>query len=872
MKYPAPCMNAILFLTLLSQPLSNKKTFDGFHISDSHVKMDPHVHIDRATLPFPDPPSTNIDKRSSLLTHPKRHLGSTQLQPRNAGFNYKNERLDEILESRRLSKQICKELMKGPPNATQDEKFPSKRRKHSIKTVFISRSKRKSPKENNKMPVATHRTSDGRKYGQILSEQIYDNGSNGSTYQVNRCRRPLVLPINETQQKQAAASFDIVSNITSTSYDVNGTKQQPASERSARSSVEYGEGTHRLSPYQTTGILNPTSGSLENRFLADRLVEENTAAGQNEGTTASLTKRSTADDSLGLLRDLSQILSRGETASLTTGTSQVPVPEAEHQPRVRDFAANGSAPFSRTSAAMQRRSRSPANRVGEQTDGPVTPDRSLDAATCGGQPATRLCRSPNSIILPPMAFQDPARPLEPLSPMTQEQVPSKASPVINYHSKAPSVVSAESTAEDIQSDASSGIVSNAQSAVFLKVPPQPGPAPLTPLPSLPEGFDNFAPATPRPRQSGRRLASPESSPSKISPQKSPARSQYKLYPSVSSILPKRSGSPTMMNAAPEPERVMPRLSPPLRSKRRGFSFPRSECLPTSMSVSRLEELEQWNKERADNTRQRKLRDLARVRSHKAMIAEVESVTRGTENGVIYDQGVPTLPFPVDSYSPATSPFKHRKQASQVSDLSTSTTLRYRGSTKLSQRLSPIIVVAEQEPTSRSQQAPFPDPRFSRDSIHKQTLLPRPKLQRPSDNSKARPLSSHSLPVPRPVASQATTPHLSPFLQGSSHHSLHPPSMHEVSGLEARLSAMERKNAMLERAFLAVLDTSAAFDSSLGQNGMEGACGNTSSDLSDRDGDQLGGTSGTGTLNAGLEKLLALHSGSVSSRWSTSNGP
>lgn len=833
-----------------------------------------------------DPPSTSIDKRSSLLTHPKCPLVLKQLQPRRAGFNPRYEWLewlDEILEPRKLNKQICEELFKGPPSVTQDDRSPSEHRKHSIKTVFSSHSKRKSLKENDKMPVATHRTPEGRKYRQILSEQIYDNSSNASTYQVNRCRRPLALTTNETQQKQAIASLDIVGDVAPSIYEINGIRQQPVSERSALSNLGNGEAAHRLSPYPTAGIPNPTSGSFGNNSLADRLVEGNIAAGQNEESMASLTKRSTVDDSLGLLRDLSQILSRGETASLAASTSQVPVPEAELQPRVRDFAADSSAPFSHALAAIQCRSRSPAKRIGKQTEAPVTPDRSLDRTTSGGQPANQLCPSPNSIILPPRASQDPARPLEPLSPMTQGQVlGTKVSPVMNYHSKALSVVSAASTAEDIQSDASSGVVTNARSAVFVKVPPQPGPAPLTPLPSLPEGLNNFAPATPRASQSSRRLTSPESSPSKVAPHKSPARSQYKLYPSVDSSPPKRRGSPTMVNAATGPEQVMPRLSPPLRTKRRGSSFPRSECLPTSMSVGRLDELEQRKKERADNTRQKKLRDLARMRSHKAIIAEVEPVTRDTENGFIYNQGVATLPFPMNLYNPATSPSKHRQQGSQVSNMSASTTLQYHDSTKLLHQLSPIVVVAEQEPTLRSQRASFPNSHISRDGNDEQTrisktngpypVLPRPTLQRPDDKSKVRPLSSHSLPVPRPVASQVATHHLSPFLQGPSHHSLHPPSMHEVSGLEARLSAIERKNAMLERAFLAVLDTSAAFSVSLGRNGTEDAWGNTSSGLSDRDGDRFGGTSGTETLDVRLEKVMALHSGSASSRWSTSSGP
>lgn len=857
--------------------------------------MDSNVHIDPATFHFPDPPKSNIDKDSSQLTHPKQHLPkrSTRLQPRSAGFSHNWHRLDEnkplgdIVEARMLNRQICEEIFKGPPSATQDEKPPPEHRKHSLRTVFGSRSKRKSSEENKKMPVATHRTSDGRKYGQILSRQIYDSSRNASTYQVNKSR-PLAPPARENQRKHPTASLGPVGDIHSTFHQVDGTEEL-VHERSAHRSVESGETRHRLLPYQAVGFPDPTPESLENRLLTNSLISGNTAAGRsdpdrlkpfNEATTLQPPPRkSTTDDSLGLLRDLSQILSQGEMTTLTAGASEVPSPVVEHQPRVRDFAANGSTSFSRARAAIRRRSRSPVRRTGKQTEASITPDRTLAAVTYRSQPATPPGRNPNGIIPPPTAFKEPARlPLAPPMSMIQEQVPgTNKSPAINHHSKAPSVVSAESAAEENQSDASSGVVSNAQSAVFVRVPPQPGPAPLTPLPSLPEGLDNFAPVTPRASQSSSRLASPESSPPKVPPQKSPARPQYKLYPSVDSSPPKRSGSPMRMNASIEPEHVSSQSSPPLRSKRCGISFPRSDDLPTSMSVGTLDDQERWKKERAENTRLKKFQDLARERSHKAAIEDAEPVTRHTVNGERYHRGVADFPSPRDSYNATLFPLKHTPQTSQVSNLSATTTLQYRDSSTLSPKLSPIMVVAEQEPISPVQRAPSQKSQFSKKSTdeHPRGLttngfypvpshLASPTLQGPEAESKARPVSSHSLPVPRPVASRVPTPHLSPLLRGPSLHSSHHSSMHEMSGLEARLSAMERKNAILERAFL-------AFGGSLGENGMEGSNGVSFNGLSGKNGDRSSGTSGTESLYAGLENLLALHSGSAGARWSISSG-
>ena len=793
--------------------------------------------------------------------------------------------MGEDFQRRRLDKQICEELVKGPQHVTQDKRSPRKHRKHSINTMFRSRSKSKYWKESSKMPVATHRTSDGRKYGQILSEQIYDSSGNASTYQVNNRRRSPTPSGSDIQEKHATASFDLVRHVSSAIHHISGTKQ-PMSERSAQSSLGNEEAKHRLSPHQPAGIPNPTPENLGKKSLTDRPTEGYTVAGRNEEFPAPSLRKSTTNDSLGLLRDLSQILSRGETADLCADASHahVPVAEAENLPRVRDFAANGSIPFSHARASIQRKSRSPAKIAGKQNENPVTPDKSFGADTCTGQLANRLGRRPNGIVLPPMVLRNRIRPpLEPPLPTTQEQVPgTKTSPAINYHSKAPSIVSAELTAEDIQSDASSGVVFNAQSAVFVKVPAQPGPAPLTPLPSLPKGLDNFTPLRPKATPSSPNKASPPSSPPKVLPQKSPARSQYRLYPAVESSPPKRSTSP--IRTDPAIEEVTQR-SPRLHLKKRDCSLTRSGYLHTSTSDNKLDELEQWNKKRIDRTRQTKLRDLDRMRPQKTMIAEVEPVAQDTVNGRTYNDGAAGLPHPVDSYSSETLPVKHRSQASQVSKMSASTTPQYRDSSTLSRKLSPIIVIAEQEPTSQRRREPALDSHFNRDNHNEQTQDPKkprfyatlphptcPKLQGPDGKSKARPVSSQSLPVPHLLASQATTGYLAPPLREPSCHLFQHSPTHETSVLEARLSAMERKNSMLERAFLAVLNTSAAFGDGLGLEGMQDTCEDTSSGLSGRYGERFGGTSGPENLYVGPDNLMPLHSGSAGARLSTSSGP
>ena len=844
------------------------------------------MHIDRATSPLLDLPSSRIGKCSSLITGSKRLSGSTVsgtgLQPRNPGFTY-NKRMGEDFQRRRLDKQICEEIVKGPQHVIQDKRPPRKHRKHSINTMFRSRSKSKYWKESSKMPVATRRTSDGRKYGQILSEQIYDSSGNASTYQVNNRRRSPTPSSSDIQEKDATASFDLVRHVSSAIHHISGTKQ-PMSERSAQSSLGNEEAKHRLSPHQPAGIPNPTPKSLGNKSLTDRPTEGYTVAGRNEESPAPLLRKSTTNDSLGLLRDLSQILSQGETANLCADASHVPVAEAENLPRVRDFAANGSIPLSHARASMQRKSRSPAKIAGKQNENPVTPDKSFGADTCTGQLANRLGPRPNGTVLPPVILKDRiGPPLELPLPTTQEQVPgTKTSPAYNYHSKAPSIVSAELTAEDIQSDASSGVVFNAQSAVFVKVPAQPGPAPLTPLPSLPKGLDNLTPLRPKATHSSPNKASPQSSPPRVIPQKSPARSQYRLYPSVESSPPKRSSSPIRMDPAAE---EVTQRSPRLHLKTRDCSLTRSGYLNTSMSDTKLDELEQWNKNRVDRTRLTKLRDLDRIRPQKTTIAEVEPVAQDTVNERIYNGGAAGLPHPVNSYSSETLPVKHRPQASQVSTVSATTTPQYRDSSTLSQKLSPIVVIAEQEPTSQRRRGVALDSHLNRDNHDEQTqdskkprfyaTLPHPtcpKLEGPDGKSKARPVSSHSLPVPHLLAPQATTGYLAPPLREPSCHLFHHSPTHETSVLEARLSAMERKNSMLERAFLAVLNTSAVFSDGLGLKGMQDTCEDTAGGLSGRYGERFGGTSGPENLYVGPDNLMPLHSGSAGARLSTSSGP
>jgi len=500
----------------------------------------------------------------------------------------------------------------------------------------------------------------------------------------------------------------------------------------------------------------------------------------------------------------------------------------------------------------------------------------------------------------------------------------KPSPIIHHHSKPPSIVSAESAAEDVQSDASSGVVSNAQSADIMRGQiatdhhhhahthklPMPGPPPTGALPSLPEGHDDEAPTTPRFSGSSQRVNTPGKSPGTVAvPTKSPKRPEYRFLPSdCSPPMVKQPASPQNFKET-APEQLIPSSSTQIRIKRQGVAFPRPDQLPKSVSAG---DMDQWQQQRNEKTKACKAQDLARLRSHKATIENVNATVSGRTKCEEHRVGIAVQPSIEDLCNSSLFSGRHRPHASQTTDLSLSTTPqnerisalpKSRESSTLSQRLSPIMVVAEQEPVSPVLRLPSQNgrasnrnsindeasnTRFSRDSTEE---LPRtfqtigfhsgpshpasPSLQLPEDEVKARPLTAHSMTASRPVASRTPPPFTHSLLRAQSNRSSHQTSMHEVqvSELEARLSAIEKKNVMLERAFLAVINTSAAYGGFGGGGGPN---------LIQGDGERLsnGGSGGerssggraTESLYVGLEHLLALHASEVGRRLSTSSGP
>lgn len=360
------------------------------------------------------------------------------------------------------------------------------------------------------------------------------------------------------------------------------------------------------------------------------------------------------------------------------------------------------------------------------------------------------------------------------------------------------------------------------------------------------------------------------------PPKSPKRQEYSSMPadcSPSKI--KRPGSPVRTNAAIEPEQVISSTSSPVRAKRQGISTACPDHLPESMSVGALSLLQ---KQRNEYTSARKARDLARMESHKATIEVVETHAPSMTNRHEIHEGIAILPSVRDSDASSLFSAKHTHQTSQTSEASASVTLQNRESRTPSHKISPIIVVAEQEPIPPLHRMPSQKARVSTSSIgehprsfqmsgfrHGTSQSVSPSLRLPGGDFRVSPSSAHSMPTFRLVVSRVPTPFAHSLLRTESDRSSHRGIVQDVSELEARIAAMEKKNLMVERALLAVIDTSACFGGSAVSSNNMCEQDDNRSNICGGGGDRSSGASGAETLYGGLADLLALHASEAGAR-------
>ena len=846
--------------------------------------------------------------------------------PRNGGFSRFSalENWAEFSDERNFGR-IRQYLLESDPAPVEDTSSKPIASKHFLKGFLRSHSDRRpskqskkmlkmqSPQEERTLPVVAQRTSYGGKYGQIITNQVYDVNRNASTYQINTTRGASDASTGKEIRKSTEPAKDNVSSTAVSSFRKVTGLRRPADGALVQQANGYKSPANTPSPYQTAGFQEPTSERLETKLVNDGRPNENVPPGPPMSQIPKplidvpLQPVHHANDSFVVSRkEYPHLLLRDDKNPNTPHASRSSILKTESQPTIRDFAPNGPTQVQRAKATRLR-SRSPVRRVGKQkstassiVDIPVFP-------TYNGQ----VLNSEVSIFqnTDPISSDSNARSqAPPPTPTLRRPVPSlQPSPIADSPPKASSTVSAESTAEDLDSNTAPIVVSNAQIATMIRnqsatttnhrtsTPPQPGPAPTKALPALPEGQ---APMTPtRLSESSQKMpTSPErTSPTSTVklPLRSPARYRFTSMDLGTPCPPKRAEEPIRIDAASDPEAFttkpakepeeikIPHSSPVQeKGKRRCVAFPKPKDLPKSLSAGELDH-------RIERTKAMKVRDLARMKSQKAEIEDIDAavikaggeVANGNENeeGNVRHEGLVLLPSPPDftNSGRASTINPIHPHFSQLGSLSTSTTLQGDSST-LSQRLSPIVVLAEQEPISpvsvqraSSQKSQTSTSDYRRGSISKTTNSLRPFPSKPlspalhfpeedleSKNKAQRPLSAHSMPPSntRPFISRVPTPFSPSLLRGGpfqaqSNRSSLRESVHDVpmsiniseavTELEARIEAVERKNCLLERVFLAVLDAGA------GYNGGAGA----------REQRRL---SGTESLYVGLENLLAVH--------------
>ena len=875
----------------------------------------------------------------------------SQRPPRNGGLTKLNTLEDwtEFSNDRKFE-SIRKYLLEADPAQSPDTPKPEAR-KHFLESLFRSRSNRRSSKQSRKMrqtqlldeertlPVLTQRTSKGGRYGQIITSQIYDAHYNASTYKVNLGRDALAG--KETGKVcQAKDCINAPSGDILLRPKVNGLKSfiHPA---------------HRLSTHKADGSQSPAKNSSSYRqgatvqgLTTDCFVDtqmRDTGPGHSIDDTAkpmidALPRpiHHTNESVFGLSKEHSHLLLREDKKFGAPKVSQTSVTEADTRPNVRDFAPEGPVTVQR-SRAVRARSRSPIKKIGKQKyTATSTTDLSI-FPTYDGQPSDSAATAPRIRkpvpIYTSMPLQGPPSTPILLNPESKRFL--KPSLTTDSPPKDPSMVSTGSNPEDIYSECSSVVVPNAQDAIIIRsggasdnhicTPPQPGPAPTRALPSLPE---DQAPLTPQ-----RLSKSDQSSPERLLPIKAPPKSpaRYRYTPMVANGPPRKpEESPPRVVHTKAKETKSPSVVATDKSAReqiQGEAFEKAQPLPQNVNVGDIENRQQ---QRVESIMVIKAREMARIKTQKAALETSEldtiagantEVGNGCENREVRHEGLVLLPSPTDLEDNTSAPLScfaghHDPQAL---GLGASTTLLHRNNSAVShpysQNLSPVIVVAEQEPshsrvsiphshsqkgqgTTKNQRCPlaykssnslrpFPFPTTSKPLA--------PSLHFPSTEERdlgfeSRPSSADSMPQPtttsisidsnsiqarapapfsasltnaqslvrrssRSQRSSMDTHHVDAHMDAGKERGLH------LSELEARIEAVERKNLLLERAFLAAVDGMAGLDGRRADrlSGLSVASG-TSGGERRRTSVASGNDSAAGSLYAGLENLLAVHAG------------
>lgn len=509
--------------------------------------------------------------------------------------------------------------------------------------------------------------------------------------------------------------------------------------------------------------------------------------------------------------------------------TRYPTPRHDMEPNERDFAANGSA-ISSVLVPSYAPSSSPFVMASDSTPPAISVHVPLGVRNNVGESGSRNQTSKGQQLSPPVPDSLPSRPrvATPKSPLhsAQNSTEVKESSSIDRQSKAPSVLSAnESIGESVQSDTDSGVITKAQSVEFVRAqgaagyysgvprkPLKPGPAPTRALPSLPEVHDGSTAAIGQPHNSTQSSGSIESalrrSPSKVS-SNSLNKGRYQYSPMKTTVpkptaivLDGETDVPSQRQSSPSPEPV-PRTQSDIAEPYR-----ESPVNEPSFGATERKQVK-----RVRSTKALKMRDIERARSRQESAGVAATTPIGTKEEK--HEGTVILPTVSDAYNFRSMLPMTEKEVSRFSDLS-SPTLHDQDLGRTANGLSPIIVVAEQEPElvvnkarQPSNESRLNQKRSARkvaENISKgEALDETPAIPRLPTNSPDREASLSSIIAGRRRIKKETS-HSGQATLSEQDQNPSIASTDLEAKLEARVAALEKKNGLLHRLFLAVLDT------------------------------------------------------------------
>ena len=501
-----------------------------------------------------------------------------------------------------------------------------------------------------------------------------------------------------------------------------------------------------------------------------------------------------------------------------------PMPRHNVEPNAHDFAINGSA-ISSASVPPYPKCSSPFVMASDCTP----PATSAHNVPLDVRSNLRENRAPTptskSKLSAPASSSSPSWPrvATPKTPQhsAQNSTDATKSPSIDRQSKAPSVLSTNvSIAESVQSDADSGVITKAQSVEFVRTqgaagyysgcPPKPGPAPTRALPSLPEGHDGSTLTDGRPKPPSQNQSNIESaprrSPHKV-PSSSPTKGRYQYSP-MKTTAPKPTAIFSEGKAEVQPQRQLSPSPDIVRSTRSAVPEPCRDPLVNDLSLTALERKQV---KRARSTKALKMRDIERARSRQESLSGAGPNLIGSKEEK--HEGTVILPTVSDAYNFRSFLPMTEKHVSRFSDLS-SPTLHDHVSGRTANGLSPIIVVAEQEPdfaTNEACQSPDVSSFSKKRSVRKDaenisTGDEKAAVLRLPSNSPERETSLNSIIAGRRRIEKETW-HASHAAFSEQEPSPLVPTTDLEAKLEARVAALEKKNELLHRLVMAILDTS-----------------------------------------------------------------